>query len=429
MMTGRSLICSMLLVLVLTTIRGRADRAHFRPGVWQPPREVAIGAGGLDGIRLGMEAGILDSTGAMVGKARVFRVRDRESFARLLDSDVGVGRAETLKVCFRDSLVRSGRIVIQASTRPDEVWVDGTYRGGATALYLGIGHHKLRITKLGHEPWGRRFELGEGQILEIPVELSPVPRERRLVRVPSGTFGMGVGALLRDERPVHSVTVGSFLMRCCEVTCEEYWEFDPSHRNRTRGKALHPADNLNWWDAASFSNWLSRREGLEVFYDDNDLKRRAVSVDMNWDANGYRLPTEAEWEYACRAGSQTAYYWGDRMDDRYCWHAGNAGRMTHAAGALLPNAFGLWDMLGNVAEWCNDWYDEDFYQESPQAGPRGPALGTHRVIRGGSWSFDAHGCRCSDRFFLRPTDKFEDLGFRLVRPTPAAADEGVGNGS
>jgi sulfatase modifying factor 1 len=200
------------------------------------------------------------------------------------------------------------------------------------------------------------------------------------------------------------------------VTCGEYWEFDASHRRRTRGGASHPADNLNWWDAALFCNWLSTRERLRPFYDEKGLKVRADTLVVDWSADGYRLPTEAEWEFACRAGTETAYYWGNSPDSQYLWYVENATSGTRPVATRLPNSFGLWDMSGNVAEWCNDWYGASYYATSPDTSPRGPAVGTYKAIRGGSWHFDAYGCRSAERFFLRPRDKFEDLGVRPVRP-------------
>jgi formylglycine-generating enzyme required for sulfatase activity len=161
------------------------------------------------------------------------------------------------------------------------------------------------------------------------------------------------------------------------------------------GGAL-PVVNVSWLDAVDTCNRLSARSGLEPAYARDDRTGEVV-----WDraAGGYRLPTEAEWQHACRAGT-TGYRYGE-IDD-VAWFEGNSGGRVHDAGGKAPNAWGLYDMLGNVWEWCWDLYDEEIY-------------GTYRIFRGGGWAETERGCGSSVRRRSHPTFAIDDLGFRLAR--------------
>jgi formylglycine-generating enzyme required for sulfatase activity len=134
----------------------------------------------------------------------------------------------------------------------------------------------------------------------------------------------------------------------------------------------------------------------------------------------YCLPTEAQWEYACRAGSTTRYYFDDddSILDKYAWYSSNAGGRTHPVGAKRPNAWGLYDMHGNVWEWCQDWYAPGYAASWPTDDPPGPAVGSYRVFRGGSWSVGASRCRASCRNWDGPGDRHDYQGFRLCRTVP-----------
>jgi formylglycine-generating enzyme required for sulfatase activity len=387
------------------------------PAVPNSDGHVVIEAGGLEGVRTGMEAVLVRDEGdAQEGRVRVIRVRDRESVAELVSPGAVAGADGPMMVRFPGPLPVSAKIVIGSRALPVDVWVDGLSLGNVQEAYLTAGRHKIRLVKTGHKPWGTRITLAPGETREIEPTFPANPRERALVLIRGGTVVMGSERGDRDERPSRTVLVSPFYIRSCEVTRAEYSEFDPSYGHRFPGEPDHPAGNLNWWDAVGFCNWLSRREGLPTFYQRDDLRNRADVVRMDWASTGYRLPTEAEWELACRGGAATAYPWGRTMDDRYCWHVSNAGGGVHLVATRRSSGFGLFDMIGNVAEWCNDWYDPAYYGSAPRQDPTGPETGTHRVIRGGSWRFGPDGCRCAGRFFLRPRHKFDDLGFRPVRP-------------
>jgi formylglycine-generating enzyme required for sulfatase activity len=130
--------------------------------------------------------------------------------------------------------------------------------------------------------------------------------------------------------------------------------------------------------------------------------------------NGFRLPTEAEWEFACRAGSMTRYFWGDDMDERYVWDQSNSGQRTHPVGQKKPNNYGLFDISGNVWEWCYDWYGSMYGGYVDSLNSKGPDLGYYRVFRGGSWLNDGVNFRCTTRKGLAPGMRDFNIGFRCV---------------
>jgi formylglycine-generating enzyme required for sulfatase activity len=221
-----------------------------------------------------------------------------------------------------------------------------------------------------------------------------------------------------DEKPAHAVLIDSFLMDRYEVT-QALWDKigkaealpNPSH---FKGVDL-PVEQVTWPQAARFCNARSRFEGLKPCYNED-------TAECDFEANGYRLPTEAEWEYACRAGTTTDYAHGNDLKrlSEFAWLADNAGKKTHPVGQKQPNPWGLFDMHGNVAEWCNDIYDKDYYKSSPAKNPRGPVDGKEYVLRGGSWKSAAEALRSAYR--LGETPGFSDaclardaIGFRCVR--------------
>jgi formylglycine-generating enzyme required for sulfatase activity len=271
--------------------------------------------------------------------------------------------------------------------------------------------------------------------LAAPVkEAKKPPREvvnavgMRLVRVPAGTFLMGSPPVEEgryDDEHQHEVEIThAFWLGAHEVTQEQYRTvtganpsfFAATGAGHDRVKGLDtrnfPVESVSWQEAVAFCKKLSELPA----------ERRARRT--------YRLPTEAEWEYACRAGSSTPFHFGRSLAAAQANCNGNFPyggaargvflRRTAAAGAYGPNAWGLHEMHGNVWEWCADWYDDDYYRRGPRKDPPGPAEGDARVMRGGSWFGEARLCRAAHRLWAGPTARNKFTGFRVVCVTPPA---------
>ena len=230
------------------------------------------------------------------------------------------------------------------------------------------------------------------------------------IRVEGGTFSMGSGNGDNDERPIHTVQIGSFYISKTEVTQREYQQIMGNNPSSFKGDNL-PVDSVSWFDAITYCNKLSQLEGLTPAYRGS---RNAISCDFS--ANGYRLPTEAEWEFAARGGSREnlahEYAGGNRVDS-VAWHSGNSGKKTHPVATKTPNALGLYDMSGNVLEWCWDWYGN--YSAASQVDPRGLSMSTLRVCRGGSYNDGTAEQRIANRDNGTPASRYNNLGFRVVR--------------
>jgi formylglycine-generating enzyme required for sulfatase activity len=243
-------------------------------------------------------------------------------------------------------------------------------------------------------------------------DASPVesPPGLVMVPIPGGTFMMGspAGVGRDDERPQRQITLSPFLMSATTITQAQYQAVTCTQPSQFKGDH-HPVDSVSWEDAVDFCNALSRQEGWAPAYDDT---RRLVPG-----ADGYRLPTEAEWEYACRAGSPGLWCFGDdaRKLSEYAWFGSGEGG-THPVGQKKPNAWGLFDMHGNVWEWC-----EDVCHAHPGASV---AEADERLLRGGSAWYAAEGCRSAQRNAFQPGTRLPDMGFRVVRGSAALATGG-----
>jgi formylglycine-generating enzyme required for sulfatase activity len=248
-----------------------------------------------------------------------------------------------------------------------------------------------------------------------------------MIWIKDGRFTMGSSSSEKgrdkDEGTQHSVTISGFYLSRNEITQGQYRTFDDDHQSYFKGDN-RPVEDVTWLDATRFCNWLSEQEGLTAFYDEHDLSQASPHVAMNWEADGYRLPTEAEWEYACRAGKPSPFYTGHCITTEQANYNGeHPYRMCTIGvyrqepwnvGSGSPNAFDLSDMHGNILEWCNDWYGA--YPRESATNPAGPVSGTERVARGGSWYGGASACRSAEREAFSPDYAVNYLGFRVARP-------------
>ena len=217
-----------------------------------------------------------------------------------------------------------------------------------------------------------------------------------MVRVAGGTFTMGSPNRDRNafdgEKPAHQVTLSDYYIGETEVTQELWLAVMGSNPSHFQGNLQCPVEQVSWNDCQEFIRKLNLLTGAT-----------------------FRLPTEAEWEYAACGGSQSNdyKYSGSNKLSSVAWYEDNSSNTTHPVKGKQPNELGLYDMSGNVYEWCADWYDSSYYTSSPQTNPTGPSSGSYRVIRGGTWSFIARSCRVTDRSYNSPTNACRTDGFRL----------------
>jgi sulfatase modifying factor 1 len=224
--------------------------------------------------------------------------------------------------------------------------------------------------------------------------------EAKMIFVPGDTFMMGCTnekdtSCYPMEKPAHPVILNSFYIGKFHVTQKE-WIAVMGSNPCYRYCADCPVENVSWYETQIFINKLNQLTGIY-----------------------YRLPTEAEWEYAAKGGNKSRgyKYAGDNNINAVGWYESNSSKQTHPVGNKMPNELGLYDMTGNVWQWCSDWFDENYYKNSPEYDPQGPRYGgdKYRVCRGGSWWYKPVDCRVSNRDRYPPDARDDDVGFRLVR--------------
>ena len=238
---------------------------------------------------------------------------------------------------------------------------------------------------------------GSQTTLSVPVNISEEPR---LVVIPAGWFWMGSESGQENERPVHRVWIDSFYLAACQVTNAEYIRFldatasevPPLWNDPNFNHPEQPVVAISWFDAVKYCEWLSSMGGRK-----------------------YRLPTEAEWERAARGGVEGGLFpWGDGPPESLPNYAQRWKTGPEAVARSAPNGFGLYDICQNVHEWCSDWYQPDYYANSPERNPRGPETGERRASRGGSWRHHIKVTRCAARSSIPPQFRYADYGFRVA---------------
>ena len=341
---------------------------------------------------------------------------------------VSLAQKESKSVSIPALTARTGNIDVSYKPVNCEVWVDGIKLGTSPDVFKGVmvGSRKVTLKKEGYVDKVVTVEVKEGETVAVngvlekkasggtveagagvassttsvtqlggPIEYDVNGVKFVMVPVEGGTFMMGATAeqgsdAESDEKPSHSVTLSSYYIGQTEVTQELWTAVMGKNPSGFKGDNL-PVETVSWKDCQEFIAQINKITG----------KR-------------FRLPTEAEWEYAARGGNKSRgyKYSGSNNIDDVAWYKNNSNSKTHLVGTKTPNELGIYDMSGNVYEWCQDWYGA--YSSSAQTNPKGAASGSGRVGRGGSWNYSARGCRSSDRHNFTPSIKYLTLGLRLV---------------
>jgi formylglycine-generating enzyme len=244
----------------------------------------------------------------------------------------------------------------------------------------------------------------------------------RMVRVEGGTYKMGSKdsdkTADNDEQKEHDVTIKTFEISKFEVTVWEWKQYTKANKFKMPLKPEwgwqdnYPINGITWEEAISYCNWLSKKEKLQPVY-----SKQGPNYVCNFKANGYRLPTEAEWEFAAKGGVKSKGYKfsGGNDANEVAWHKAISKNSPHTVGTKLPNELGLYDMSGNVWEWCWDWYNKDYYKIEKGDNPKGPEMGERKCVRGGSWDSQVNYLRPANRISTPPNKTHEFYGFRVAR--------------
>ncbi len=246
-------------------------------------------------------------------------------------------------------------------------------------------------------------EIKKTNLIEIPKEFKN-SINMEFVLIPAGEFAMGAlpsdKDANNDEHPIHKVRITKRFYMSKFLTTQGNWKSimnnNPSYFKKSGED--YPVERVNWYLVQEFIKRLNEKEKLSP-------------------KEGYRLPTEAEWEYVCKAGSNTKYFFGNNSNflEEFAWSSHNSNRATHPVGIKKPNPFGIYDMLGNVREWVDDWYNPTYYLRSSLNDPKGPSSGDYKVMRGGSWYCVPRMTRTTQRYHHTPSSKSFLIGFRLIK--------------
>ena len=268
---------------------------------------------------------------------------------------------------------------------------------------------------------------GSGDVLGSEFDIFTSLSYDDMVYVEGGTFLMGAQTSSSssanydsdansNESPVHSVTLSSYYIGKYEVT-QQLWEYVMNYTGAVAdGTILSAVASDPWLDDSNPSSTYGKGDYYPAYYVSyEDIVNHFIPRLNKITGKTYRLPTEAEWEYAARGGNQSKgyKYSGSNTVGDVAWYAANSSSI-HQVGTKQANELGIYDMSGNVSEWCSDWYGSNYYSSSSQTNPTGPTSGSNRVLRGGSWDCNAQSCRVSNRYYYHPSDRYRMHGFRLV---------------
>ncbi|MEM8485582.1 MAG: SUMF1/EgtB/PvdO family nonheme iron enzyme [Bacteroidota bacterium] len=337
-----------------------------------------------------------------------------ESFSEVIEENLHAAkcvvvlwsRASVKSRWVRDEATEGLERGILAPVKIEEVKPPMGFRSIHTASLIGWGHGAQETAFVELTADIKRFvkpSVVESKVSRTKAKKEAVPAPAftnsigmEFVRIEPGTFMMGSNEY-DSEKPVHQVTISKgFYLGKYPITQEEWQAVMGENPSNFKGKR-HPVESISWTDAQEFIKRLNERESCH---------------------GCHRLPTEAEWEYACRAGTTTAYRFGDREEQlgAYAWYWENSGKKTHPVGQKQPNPWGLYDMHGNVWEWVEDWYGP--YSSGAQTDPKGLNSGSGRVVRGGGWYDDAGNARSAFRDYWWPDARNLYVGFRVLRTIP-----------
>ncbi len=329
----------------------------------------------------------------------------------------------------REQTVPSYGWIKVTSSKKADVYLDGVFKDKIyPSAYLMIenvaaGSRSLEL-RTSDNSKTKSLDVIENQVSTANFVWVP----DNMIEVGGGIFKMG-SKNENDEQPLHEVTLAPFLICRYEVTQAEWKHVMGSNPSHWKGDKL-PVEQVSWYDILKYCNLRSLEEGFTPCYtiagslNPADWGEVPTSSNDTWDAvtcnfgaNGYRLPTEAEWEFAARGGikSEGYQYSGSQKLDSVAWYSDNSGNKTHKVGTKKANELGIYDMSGNLWEWCWDWYSDSYYGTSPKDNPAGPYTGNSRILRGGSWNITANSCRVSYRYGYDPYSSYYSYGFRVCR--------------
>ncbi len=316
-----------------------------------------------------------------------------ESIINTLLLDESKRELNTLKMALREGVVKElndggeSRAGICASKLTDEYAIEKDISNWAVETWFFALTGKEIILSIPSKV--RNSKSAESRI-EKPLNPAFVEKDD-MVFVKGGYFLMGSNEL-EDEKPIHKVWVDDFYICKYEVRQKKWMKLMGNNPSYFKGDDL-PVECVNWNDVQIYIRKLNKKTGRK-----------------------YRLPTEAEWEYAARGGNMSKSYkfsGGNNLDE-VAWYFSNSENKTHPVGTKEPNELGLYDMSGNVWDWCSDWYDNDYYKYSPERNPKGAIGGSKRSLRGGSWDYSDYSCGSSVRGYSNPDVRYSVIGFRII---------------